>query len=141
MLMVDTSALGAVGSRCVGGASGGGAPHTVADDVAGARSQTDRAREAVGPADTDVSRAGSGRGGSADETAARSGDHGAGAALDSLGSAPTTVRGVGHWEDGGGSVPGRGVESYLCDAGALPVSLGDVWRLLGVVRHPRLLIL
>lgn len=137
-IVVEASALGAVGSGCVGGASGGGAPHTVADDVAGARSQTDRAREAVGPADTNVSRAGNGRGGSADETAARSGDHGAGAALDSLGSAPTTVRGVGHWEDGGGSVPGGVVESYLCDAGALPVSLGDVGRPLDVGRHQRL---
>lgn len=48
------------------------------------------------------------------------------------------VRGVGHLEDGGGALPGGVVESYLCDAGAVPVSLGAEGRPLDVGRHQRL---
>jgi len=48
------------------------------------------------------------------------------------------VRGVGHLEDGGGALPGGVVESYLCDTGAVPVSLGDAGRPLDVGRHQRL---
>jgi len=50
----------------------------------------------------------------------------------------TEVRGVGHLEDGGGALPGGVVESYLCDAGAVPVTLGDAGRPLDVGRHQRL---
>jgi len=50
----------------------------------------------------------------------------------------TAVRGVGHLEDGGGALPGGVVESYLCDAGAVPVSMGDAGRPLDVGRHQRL---
>ncbi|WP_144833441.1 HNH endonuclease signature motif containing protein [Microbacterium sp. BH-3-3-3] len=50
----------------------------------------------------------------------------------------TTVRGVGHLEDGGSALPGGVVESYLCDAGAVPVSVGDAGRPLDVGRHQRL---
>lgn len=49
-----------------------------------------------------------------------------------------TVRGVGHLEDGGSALPGGVVESYLCDAGAVLVSLGDAGRPLDVGRHQRL---
>lgn len=49
-----------------------------------------------------------------------------------------TVRGVGHLEDGGEALPGGVVESYLCDAGAVPVSLEDAGRPLDVGRHQRL---
>lgn len=53
-------------------------------------------------------------------------------------SVETAVRGVGHLEDGGGALPGGVVESYLCDAGAVPVTLGDAGRPLDVGRHQRL---
>lgn len=53
-------------------------------------------------------------------------------------SVETTVRGVGHLEDGGEALPGGVVESYLCDAGAVPVSPGDAGRPLDVGRHQRL---
>ncbi|MEV7758240.1 HNH endonuclease [Microbacterium sp. NPDC089180] len=50
----------------------------------------------------------------------------------------TVVRGVGHFEDGGEVLPGGVVESYLCDAGAVPVSLSEAGRPLDVGRHQRL---
>lgn len=53
-------------------------------------------------------------------------------------SVGTAVLGVGHLEDGGEALPGGVVESYLCDAGAVPVSLGDAGRPLDVGRHQRL---
>lgn len=53
-------------------------------------------------------------------------------------SVETAVRGVGHLEDGGDALPGGVVESYLCDAGAVPVTLGDAGRPLDVGRHQRL---
>ncbi|WP_058622130.1 HNH endonuclease signature motif containing protein [Microbacterium testaceum] len=61
-------------------------------------------------------------------------------AADAVGatSVETVVRGVGHLEDGGGALPGGVVESYLCDAGAVPVTLGDAGRPLDVGRHQRL---
>lgn len=48
------------------------------------------------------------------------------------------IRAVGHSEDGGGALPAGVVESYLCDAGAVPVSLDDAGRPLDVGRHQRL---
>ena len=53
-------------------------------------------------------------------------------------SVETAARGVEHLEDGGEALPGGVVESYLCDAGAVPVSLGDAGRPLDVGRHQRL---
>ena len=53
-------------------------------------------------------------------------------------SVETAVRGVGHLEDGGEALPGGVVESYLCDAGAVAVTLGDAGRPLDVGRHQRL---
>lgn len=53
-------------------------------------------------------------------------------------SVETAVRGVGHLEDGGEVLPGGVVESYLCDAGAVPVSVGEAGRPLDVGRHQRL---
>ncbi|MBT9607097.1 HNH endonuclease signature motif containing protein [Microbacterium sp.] len=48
------------------------------------------------------------------------------------------IRAVGHLEDGGEALPAGVVESYLCDAGAVPVSLDDAGRPLDVGRHQRL---
>lgn len=53
-------------------------------------------------------------------------------------SVEPAVSGVGHLEDGGEALPGGVVESYLCDAGAVPVSLDDAGRPLDVGRHQRL---
>ncbi|WP_295822294.1 HNH endonuclease signature motif containing protein [uncultured Microbacterium sp.] len=55
-----------------------------------------------------------------------------------VGHLETVVRGVGHLEDGGEALPGGVVESYLCDAGAVTVTLGDAGRPLDVGRHQRL---
>lgn len=71
------------------------------------------------------------------------GDPGGGVprAADDVGGAwsvETAVRGVGHLEDGGEALPGGVVESYLCDAGAVPVALDGAGRPLDVGRHQRL---
>ena len=48
------------------------------------------------------------------------------------------IRGVGHLEDGGEALPAGVVESYVCDAGAVPVALDGAGRPLDVGRHQRL---
>lgn len=48
------------------------------------------------------------------------------------------VRGVGHLEDGGETLPGGVIGTYLCDTGGVPVSVGDAGRPLDVGRHQRL---
>jgi hypothetical protein len=56
----------------------------------------------------------------------------------STGADITTITGVGHVEDGGQSLPGGVVESYLCDAGSLAVTVDDHGRPLDVGRERRL---
>lgn len=48
------------------------------------------------------------------------------------------VRGVGHLEDAGGALPGGVIEKYLCDAGAVPVTVDARGRPLDVGREQRL---
>ncbi|MBA8815501.1 hypothetical protein FHX48_000553 [Microbacterium halimionae] len=48
------------------------------------------------------------------------------------------VSGAGHVEDGGAAVPGGVVESYLCDAGAVPITQDTYGRPLDVGREHRL---
>lgn len=48
------------------------------------------------------------------------------------------VTGVGHLEDGGQALPGGLIESYLCNAGALPVQMDGFGRPLDLGREQRL---
>ncbi|AZC13267.1 HNH endonuclease signature motif containing protein [Microbacterium sp. ABRD28] len=48
------------------------------------------------------------------------------------------VVGVGHLEDGGAAIPGGVVDSYLCDAGSVPVIRDSTGRPLDVGREQRL---
>ncbi|MFJ4038800.1 HNH endonuclease [Microbacterium sp. NPDC090007] len=52
--------------------------------------------------------------------------------------AGSVVHGGGHLEDGGEALPRGVVESYVCDAGTVAVSLDDAGRPLDVGRHQRL---
>lgn len=58
--------------------------------------------------------------------------------IDADGLTRVRVSGVGHLEDGGTAIPGGVVESYLCDAGSVPIVRDGSGRPLDVGREQRL---
>ncbi|WP_270353981.1 HNH endonuclease signature motif containing protein [Microbacterium testaceum] len=101
------------------------------------------ARQTVGSIESVETTAGTatrspGAAGSAETIAGSATRSSPGAADPARVSAENAPRGVGHLEDGGHALPGGVVESYLCDAGGVAVTLDGAGRPLDVGRHHRL---